>query len=274
MKIRLSEKRVASFLAVGVVLALGLPSCGATTAGKEITFSASVAGGTAAGTRTTATFATYAGWSVMLSSAEAVMGPFYFYEGAPQAGLLRRLVSIPSAYACPTHAQYNKGTVLGEVLQQYVVNLLGEPTQLGSLVGIAGTCRTVELHLHPPGEVAQGPSSTDIGLLEGYSIRLEGAAAKAGVTVPFIARLTLPDDGLMRIVEGIAAEVELADASQRVGTLRIEPLLDMWLASVEFDSLTQMEGTSYVFSEEDQAWTALTRGVRSRDSYRVSWSAQ
>ncbi len=256
------------------VVAANLLSCNATTTGKEITLSVSVAGGTSANTPTTEPFTTYAGWSVTLSQALVAVGPLYFYEGAPQASLWRRAFSIPSAHACPTHAQYNKGTVLGEVLRQYVVNLLAPPMSLGSVLGLAGTCRTVELHLHPPGEVSQGASATEIELLEGKSVRLQGSASKAGVTVPFIARLTIPDEGLMRIVESIAAQVELADASQRPGALLIEPLLDMWLASVDFDSLTQMEGSSYVFSDDSQAWAALVRGVRSRNSYRVSWRTQ
>lgn len=261
-------------LLAGTLLMASLQSCGATTAGREIVFSASVAGGTSENTPTSAAFTTYAGWSVVLSKALVAVGPLYFYEGAPQAGLLKRLFAVRSAYACPSHAQYNKGTVLGEVLQQYVVDLLGVPTDMGALVGIAGTCRTVELHLHPPGEIPTGPSPNDIDLLEGHSIRLEGTAAKDGITIPFIAKVTPPDEGLMRVVESIAADVVLDDDSRQPGALRIEPLVDMWLASVEFDNLTDMEGTSYLFTEGTQASTALMRGVRSRQSYRVSWRAQ
>lgn len=259
--------------ALAVMLAAGLPSCTASTTGKEIAFSAAAAGGTSTGTPPTATFTTYAGWSVTLSQALVLMGPLYFYEGAPQASRWKRLLPISSAYACPTHAQYNKGTVLGEVLQQYVVDLLGQPTALGQIMGFAGTCRTVELHLHPHGEMLQGPSATDVALLQGHSVRLEGTATKADMTVPFIARLTIPDEGLMRIVESIAAEVELGVVGQQAGSLQLEALLDMWLATVQFDSLTRMEGASYVFSDDDQAWAALARGVRARSSYRVSWRA-
>jgi hypothetical protein len=255
----------------GAFLIANQASCGSTTAGKEIAFSASFAGGTAGNSAPSAAFTTYAGWSVTLSKALVAVGPLYLYEGAPQANLFKKLLSIPSAYACPTHSQYNKGTVLGEILHQNVVDLLGEVTNLGTVVGIAGTCRTVELHLHPPGEIALGASQTDIGLLEGSSIRLEGIATKGGTTLPFIARLTIPDEGLMRVVESIAADVVLDDASVRSGSLLVEPLLDVWLASVEFDSLSQKEGERYVVSDDTQAWAALVRGIRSRQSYRVSW---
>jgi len=256
-------------LAAGVAAA-PLVSCERTTAGKEVAFRASVQGSTSGSTPADAAFTTYAGWNVTLSQAVTVMGPLYFYEGAPQASLLHRFFSIPTAHACPTHAQYNKGAVLGEVVQQYAVDLLGEPTDLGEVFGIAGTCRTVEVHLHPPGEVPMGPSPTDVDVLGGQTIRIEGQAEKGGVEVPFVAALSIPDEGLMRVVESIAAEVVLDDASG-VGTLVVEPLLDMWFATVEFDSLTEQDGERYVFSDGTQAWNALLRGVRSRQSYRVSW---
>jgi len=268
---------IASFGARSLVVALfGLfvtsqPSCTSSTAGKEIAFSAAIGGATTGNTAPRGAFTTYAGWSVTLSKALVAVGPLYVYEGAPQTRLLKDIFSIPTAEACPTHAQYSKGAVLGEVLQQYVVDLLGEPTDLGSVAGIAGTGRTLELHLHPPGEVAPGASAIDVRSLEGDTLRLEGVATKGDATVPFIVRLTLPDQGLMRIVESIGADVELSDASQRPGRLLIEPMLDGWFASVEFDSLTRQEGAVFVVSDDTQAWAALVRGVRSRQSYRVSW---
>ena len=256
--------------AAGLAAAVGLDlvSCGAETSGQEITFATAISGG--AGEGTAQEFTTYAGWRVKLDQAYVAVGPIYYYEGEPQASLLQRILGPGVARACPTHAQYNKGTVLGEILEQHVVDLLAAtPTDTGQVFGLAGTCRAVELHLHPLGEISAGSPAAAFDALGGDTVHLSGSAEKEGQTVRFSGGMTIPDEGLMQIVESISADVSLEpDAA---GTLVVEVLLDQWLASVDFSSLTEKQGDDYRFTENTQAYNALLRGIRSRGAYRVSW---
>jgi len=246
-------------------------SCRSETAGEEILFDVAVGGGLSTGGKASDKFTTYAGWSVQLSKAIVAVGPIYYYAGQPEASLLDSLFGIRSAYACPTHAQFNKGAVLGEVVQQYAVDLLGSTTKLGTVPGLAGLCQSLELHLHPVGKLSAGSSSTSLSELSGETILLEGEAAKDGKTIAFRARLSLPEEGIMQVVESIPASIPLYDSAEQSGYIMTEALLDQWLATVSFDTLTEREGEVYLFSESTQAWTSLLRGVRSRYSYRVSW---
>lgn len=253
---------------------LGPVSCKSETAGEEISFSAAVSGGTSSGHAVTEVFTTYAGWTVKLSKAVVAIGPVYYYGGEPQARLWDGLFGIRSAHACPTHAQYDKGPVLGEIVQQYAVDLLGPAVMMGAVAGLEGDCRSVELHLHPPGKVAAGSPASSFSELAGDTLLLEGTASRETVERPFRVRLTLPDEGLMRIVESIAANVPLRDASEKPGHILIEALADQWLATVDFETLTQQDGETWLVTEETQAWTALVRGVRSKQSYRVTWRSE
>ncbi|MDI7269192.1 MAG: hypothetical protein QME96_14475, partial [Myxococcota bacterium] len=264
---------------LALVLGLGplhgaISSCQTATPGQEILFELGVEGSLSTGRPPSEAFETYAGWTVTLNRALAAVAPVYFYEGEAMASNWERVFGIPSAYACPTHAQHNYGAVLGEVLEQHGVDLLGETASLGEVLGYAGTCRSVELHLHPPGEVPIGSGADVITDLDGHTVLLEGTATREGRTVPFVARLTLPDEGLMRIVESISADVELRDAAERPGRVVVQVLLDQWLATVDFDSLVESEGGRFVFTDETQAWSALVRGIRWRDSYRVAWRSE
>lgn len=265
-----------AFMAVVLVL-LPQPflSCGVETAGKAIRFNTAVVGTTEQG-QSAASFDTTKGWNVTLTSAHAVFGPIYFYGGEPmaRANHLRHLLG-GVAHACPTHAQYDYGAVLGEVLEQYVVDLLAaEPTSTGEVQGEAGTCHSVELHLHPPGDkqLPAGSSQVEFAELDGYSIVLVGTATKETTTVPFRAALDIPDEGTMRIVQNIAGDVELDDVSVRPGTIVVQILLDAWLDHVDFSTLTETDGDgNYLFSDGAQARSALLQAVRNRYSYRVDW---
>lgn len=240
------------------------------TAGEEIRFSTAVVGSSA--DNNPAEFTTYAGWKVSLTRALMVAGPIYYYEGEAQASWIKRLFTTNKAYACPSHAQYNKGSVLGEVLEQYVVDLLNaQPTHTGDVYGLSGTVRAAELQLHPPATIPVASASADIHQLEGDTILVEGKAEKDGASISYIAHLTIPDEGIMRVVESISGEVELAKSQN--GTLLLMVLLDQWFANVDFSTLHQQdENDRFLFSEDTQAYSALLRNVRSRYAYRINWS--
>jgi hypothetical protein len=261
--------------AVLVLLSQPFLSCGVETAGESIRFNTAVLGTTEQG-KSASSFDTAKGWSVTLSSAHAVFGPIYFYGGEPMARarpLMRLFGGV--AMACPTHAQYDYGAVLGEVLEQYVVDLLADaPTSTGEVQGEAGTCHSAELHLHPPGDqqLPAGSSRTEFDKLDGYTIVIVGTANKDTAAVPFHAALDIPDEGTMRIVQNIAGDVELDDVSERAGSIVVQILLDGWFDQVDFSSLTETDGDgNYLFSDGTQARTALLQAVRNRYSYRVDW---
>jgi hypothetical protein len=272
-------KRLVSTLVAAAALTASIPavmlSCDeATTAGRAITFSIGVMGAVEEGD--TADFETAEGWTVTLSSAYAAFGPLYFYSG--EAMSQRRLIpGIGVASACPTHAQYDYGTVLGEVLAQYVVDLLSEsPTDTGDVDGEAGTCLSAEAHLHPPGEkgLESGSSDKAFDNLEGESILIEGEAVKDDLAYTFKAAVTIPDEGTMRIIQNIACDaVNLEDQSEKSGRLLLRIFLDAWFDQVDFSSLVETDDDGvYLFTDDTQAWTALIQAVRNRYSYDVVWS--
>ncbi len=60
-------------------------------------------------------------------------------------------------------------------------------------------------------------------------------------------------------------------AEDQLGSLEVKALVDRWLASVDFGSLTVEEDGVFVFDEDSQAWAALLMGLRSREAYSVTW---
>jgi len=248
-----------------LLMALLATGC-ATTSGERLQVEAVLAGGTTSGSSPTS-FTTVAGWEVDLEEARVALGPIYLYDGEPMARL-RWPSLVPTAWACGAHAQYSYGETLAEILDQHAVDLLAaELVSVGFLDGLAGTIRSAEVHLHPPGEVS---SSSGFELLDGETLQLRGVASQGEVEVPFAVGLTVPDEATMRIVESVRVdEVELV--ADQPGALQVEVLVDRWLASVDFGSLTVEEEGVYAFDEDSQAWSALLMGVRSREAYAVTW---
>ena len=217
------------------------------------------------------------GWTVTLDQALVAVGPIYYYSSEAQAGVFERLFGLSRAYACPAHAQFDKGAVLGEIRQQVVVDLLSEaPTATGESLGEKGTCRMFELHFHPPGEIPSTSDASAFEPLKEQSFFLHGRAEKDGVMVSFAGWLTIPDEGTMRIVESIPAEIPL---DGRAGQAVTEFHLDKQLANLDFASLLDDSGACLEatddgvcrIGEESQAYLAWLSGVRSRYSYSLAW---
>ncbi|MBN2344243.1 MAG: hypothetical protein JXX29_00640 [Deltaproteobacteria bacterium] len=277
-----TQKKVRRMFAIAAAVFVLFPqsfvACDAETSGEAIRFHTAVVGTTAQG-QNAAGFETTKGWTVALTSAHAVFGPIYFYGGEPMAHAtpLERYFS-GVVMACPTHAQYDYGAVLGEVLEQYVVDLLATaPTPTGEVPGVAGICHSAELHLHPPGDqqLPAGNGQEEFAKLNGYTMVIMGTATKDAQTIPFRVALDIPDEGTMRIVQNITADVTLDDTSAPSGSVVVEILLDAWFDPVDFSSLTETDGEgNYLFNDGTQAKTALLQAVRNRYSYRVKWSEQ
>jgi hypothetical protein len=267
--------RIIPWTALFLILPLGAMvahlSCNQTS-GEKATFQTGVTGGLSTGDAV-APFTNARGWTVTLTEAYVAVGPIYFYSSPPQTAMIERLLGDGTARACPTHAQYDKGEVLGEVLEQYAVDLLsGEVVDTGLRYGVAGTAQMFEVHLHPPGEVTPASPTSSFEPLGGHSIWVAGTATQDGSEVAFEGALTIPDEGTLRIVTSIPADVELADVAKQPGRAVVKVHLDEWFHNVGFDGLTQ-EGSSgrMVLDEDSQAYQALLVGVRSRTSYSLSW---
>ena len=259
-----------------LLLVLTVSGCGDETAGEALSFDTAVLGVTESGAPDQ-TFTNNRGWRITLNSAVLAIGPMYYYSSEAQAGLLDRLFSIKNAYACPAHAQFDKGTVLGEIRQQTVVNLLDEtPTATGISQGEKGHCRMFELHFHPPGEIPAASDDAAFGPLDGHSLAISGVAEKDGMEIDFSGYLTIPDEGTMRIVESIPADMVLDGRSGRAVT-RIH--VDEQLANLDFYSIVDESGTCLEdagggmcrIGEDSQAYLAWLSGVRSRQSYSLEW---
>ncbi|MDX9722584.1 MAG: hypothetical protein RBU37_17690 [Myxococcota bacterium] len=258
-----------SVFLVGLSLFATMGACSEEEGEQPIVFELAVSGA-ASVDGAQASFETYAGWKVELDTALLSIGPIYFYEGEAEDGSLASLFSLPSAYACPSHAQYNKGRVLGELLRQEPVDLLVGRSELGALDGLSGRLRAAELHLHPWGEISSTPNNGASQALAQQTVLFRGQAQLGEQSIAFEAHLDIPDEGLMRVVESIDTDVELrGDGSGRV---LFEVLLDQVFATVDFASLTTQEQNVYVFTADTQAYNALLRGLRSRYAYRMSWS--
>lgn len=259
------------FLCLPLGALVGHLSCNQTS-GETARFQTGLTGGLS-GSDTVSSFTNSRGWTVTLSEAYIALGPVYFYSSPPQTALLERLMGNGTALACPAHAQFDKGAVLGEVLEQYAVDLLsGEVVDTGLRYGVAGTAHMFEVHLHPPGEVAPGSAASTFEPLDGQSIWVAGTATKDSTTVEFEGGLTIPDEGTLRIVTSIPTELEIRDVAEYPGRAVVKVHLDDWFHNVDFGSLTEVASSGrYVISKDTQAYQALGVGMRSRTSYAATW---
>ncbi len=249
-----------------------ITACGLETIGEPITYPAQIRATTSTG-KGTSSFENSKGWTIQLDTALTTIGPIYFYQGIPMAQRwLRDTLGPRSAYACPAHAQFDKGTVLGAVKQQWVLPLLSaDPLPLPTITGLAGKVQSFEVHFHPPGDnqLQPGSPASEFDKLGGKTLLIEGTAQKGAEVVSFHVAMDIPNDALMRIVQSIPAQVPLTSTMK--GTLEVEILVDRWFTNVDFSSLSKEEAGKKVFTADTQAWVALMQGVRARESYRLQW---
>ena len=276
-------RKLCMFRLAAALLALsGLAwaGCGSQTAGEALSFDTAALGLIDAGSPAQA-FTNNRGWTITLQTARLAMGPVYYYSGDALVRrgdpLLERLLGIGTAYACPAHAQLDKGAVLGEIRRQYVVDLLADaPADTGVSHGEQGQCRAFELHFHPPGQVTAGSDETAFAPLYGHSFVIGGVAGKDGASVAFSGLLTIPDEGTMRIVESVPADLAL-DGRPGKAVVRIH--VDRQLANLDFASIVDDAGACLEdagegicrISQDSQAYLAWLSGVRSRESYSLEW---
>jgi hypothetical protein len=203
------------------------------------------------------------------------VGPLYIYSAKPQASLLERVGLIGTAFACPAHAQMDRGLLIGEVLTQQAVDLRSnKPIPLGPAQGEAGEALSFEVHLHPAGAVPAGPgASAGLAALGGRTVLLEGTATRDGEAIPFKAHVDIPDTALWRIVTSIPTELPVDSAlTERGGRAGLRILVDRWFERVEFSELPVLADGSRQFEPGSAAFSALVMfGLRSREAYSMEW---
>lgn len=255
--------KVSVFLvACAALFFAGFAGCGVETAGEYATYSVAARGVTSNGTPSS--FESQAGWKIELTDARALVGPVYFYAGEARASLFDTLLGINSAYACAAHSQFSSGETLGQIPLQFGVDLLSGETELGQVDGARGTVRSVELHLQDPGAVDAGNDMAEA--MTGSTVVLEGTASKDGQSVPFIAEVTLSEEGTVQIVDSISASAPVEQGSN----VMIDIELDRWFAAVDFSSLTEQDGEGrFIVSAGTQAFGAMTYSVRARSAFSI-----
>ncbi len=255
-------------LLLALPLFVSLTACGAQTAGHRVSYKAAFAGAVSKGT--IQEFTNKHGWKIQLQEAKLLVGPLYFYSGEPRASLWQQWFGVNAAAACPTHAQFDNGQVLGEVQNQIVVDLLSPtPTPLGTIEGIEGHMQSMELHLHPPGTLEQSNVEDLPTKLQGATLYMSGRASNDTEGVPFKVSFVIPDTGTMRIIESISSNVKLEEDSVQKGSLVLQVYLDKWFTNVNFATVGQQNRSGETML--DASNLALLQGVRSRYAYGAVW---
>lgn len=198
-------------------------------------------------------------WTIVLDEAFVALGPVYLFAGEPLLGSLLQRIFLPRAHAHPGH--YQEGEAMGEVLQQAVVDLLApQPTHLGTLSAVTGTCHSARVGL---GTAEEGLAGADT--LRGHALRVAGEATRDEERVEFEAWLDID-----LYVEGIGFDHEIGEEP---GHLLVEVDLTRWLRRVDFATATPGESEPSTFDEDSQAHNALSRGVDNTLAYRLRWQA-
>jgi hypothetical protein len=82
-------------------------------------------------------------------------------------------------------------------------------------------------------------------------------------------KLTIPEGGTQRLVQGIEADIALSASKVGSGRLEVRVFVDRLFANVDFGVLSEKgDGERYVLNEKEGG---IVQGVRSRYSYGVIW---
>ncbi len=210
---------------------------------------------------------TRSGWQITLEEARIVVGPIYLFTNSPPSAsrwlpLGERLLGwmIPRALAHSGFDQFDGGEVKGEYLGQLVIDALHPGVQpIATLRGIAGPIRSATLELNPA-----APSHAFE--LHGHHVWVRGLAVRGDESIRFEGGLDLPDDGHLRKVVGIPADLELGEGSAVVLELHVE----RWFAEADF-STSEGRGVdeTRTIDAGTQVHAAWLQGVRGYGTFTI-----
>ncbi|MCU0695888.1 MAG: hypothetical protein MUC96_05110 [Myxococcaceae bacterium] len=124
------------------------------------------------------------GATVRLERATLSFGPLYVFEAPPPTARpwwkrASELV-VPTAHAHPGHDFFSGGRVMTEWIEPKVVDLLTASHELGTVPAIAGTARSMSVHLLKDDDNAK------------QALRLAGTVTRGDTTRPFTLDAALP----------------------------------------------------------------------------------
>ena len=231
--------------------ALQLLGCESTT-GRRVTIESRVRGEPGG-----EPFTTDLGWSVTLERAEMWIGSILYLEGT---ALARRFSAMARAHAHPGH--YEEGTVLGEMVEPELVDLLAGEVVIGAGGGITGQMRSARLSLDHA--VAPDP-------LDGRVVVLAGRASREGATIDFSAGFAPEDVAASDTGRPTIAGCPVAGGDVRSnGVVRLVVSLPTWLDQVDFSLIDPADGPVELAPGE-APHNALARGIQKAASFRFSF---
>ena len=257
-----------------MLLWMTMAGCVRQTGGEQVTFSATLVN---EASWEDGAWTDSEGWTVQLDTATACLGPVYLWSEEPTldvegwGALWSPLIS--TAHAAADH--FEAGFLRGQVTEQAPIDLIADQTAvLGEGVGLAGTVRSAELWLEPPGDGC--PYST--------TIALSGTAQRDKTTVPFAAALTFDDDWIdtstgdnperLRRMRGLLTDLTLADGGSL--SVAIDPTI--WLDGADFAELLDTEpdddGRHWITpdTQPGQVLYFRLREVGSTGPWAITWS--
>jgi len=206
------------------------------------------------GSAATEPFETSTGWTVSLNEAWVALGAFRAYADSSFA---QRMLSPNRAFAHGGTDPLNGRRVRAEWLEPIVVDALDpEGVVLGTIDAESGAVDEVGVTLDQPAD----------GDTRGHVAWVAGSAIKDGDTIAFEGGLTLEDEPLVRRVENIPLEAELAAGDRWVLAADPRP----WLADAIFDRLEESAGDVRTIESDSQVHGALRLGLRNPRA----WSAE
>ena len=207
-------------------------------------------------------FTTRHGYEVTLTEARMWIGPVYVW--APSGAQTQRGFSLVSkAYAHGGYDPLSGRRIRVERAQSFEVDLLAtEALVLDDEVAELGPTDGATLALPPP-------AAAD-GATAGHHLWVAGSAHKDGQTIEFAGGIDIADDGLLRRVNGIAADLTLEDGD--LVTLHVRP--QVLFDSAHFERLSDGDEDGVVeLATNTQPYDAIFLGMTDPEAYRVTRQA-
>lgn len=250
-----------------LILSTALAACGQ-TGGEAIKYEAF-----AAPVGDSPTFSSALGWEISLTKAKILVGPVYIYEASDEGNVIVRLWDLLGPSKAYAHAVASGRSVLGDVIDQFVVDLASStPSSLGIVPGIAGEMDSFEIGLHPYGYTALGSSLAEASELGGATFVLEGTATKDGATYPFSVRGDIGDTAQKRVVRNVRASLLLEQTERQTGRFVIDVEVERWFDRVDFSTAVETDDRGrYTLPATSVPGIALRWGIGSSSAYGAEW---
>lgn len=240
----------------GLALCALLSCCGAGTAGKLVDVELMVMTEQEPG-REPGTFTTQTGFEVVLSEAKVALASILVYAPENEARSSLRAFWLGRARAHGGFDPFNGRRVRLEYAEPLTVDLLAdEPRSLGMVTAESGAIASTTLLFADRVEGRLG---------QAY---VRGTATRDGEQIAFEGALALDDEALLRRVDGVHSEGELAAG----GTLTLLFKPKLWFDEAHFERLESAADGERQITPSTQVHTAWSFGARSTKAYTTEWS--